>query len=262
MTCFKLAYVFSRSPILRVILAATLALALAGSIFAADLKIETISVAPFGMLGDDGKPTGMMYEISNKIAETAGLKYTNTLVPYARSVIGVSEGTADFVLRFSNPELQAAAFQLASIATMPTIIISKKGMPFATLDALHGKTVGMLRGGVFDDKFAKDEAIKKFEANDYDQILKMLFADRFEAAIGSNVGLYYIANKQGIAPEALSAPLILTTQDFILHFSKKNVNEATKTALKNAVEKLRKDGTIDKIISKYMGAYKWKVAGN
>jgi len=232
---------------------------LGGTLAAEDLKIGTIAVAPFGMVGDDGKPTGMMYDIANKIAETAGLKYTNTLVPYARSVVSLGEGLVDVVLRFNNAELPGVSTPLGSVATMPTIILSKKAQPFATLQALRGKTVGVLKGGVFDDRFSKDEAILKQEVPDYDQMIRMLMAGRFDAAIGSNVGLYYVANKQGIAQDQLGTPLVLTTQDFLVHFSKKNKDERVKEALKAAIESLRKDGTFEKIIDKYMGGYHWNV---
>jgi ABC-type amino acid transport substrate-binding protein len=234
-----------------------LALVFGGGLLAQEVKIGTINVAPFGMTGTDGKPTGMMWEISNKIAETAGLKYTNVLVPYARSVLALGDGTIDFLLRFNNPELPGVSIPVAPVVTMPTIILSRKENSFPTLESLHGKSVGMLRGGVFDDRFAKDEAIKKAEVSDYDQMMKMMFAGRFDASIGSNVGLYYVAKEQGITPDQLGKPLILSKQDFILHFSKKNGDEKVMQALRTAVETLRKNGTIEKIIDKYMGGFQW-----
>ena len=45
------------------------------------LRIETIASVPFGFIDTDGNPTGIMYEISNRIAEEAGLPYTNKIIP-------------------------------------------------------------------------------------------------------------------------------------------------------------------------------------
>ncbi len=49
-------------------------LVLAGQALGAPLRIATILGAPWGFIGSDGQPTGMMYEIGNRIAEVAGLR--------------------------------------------------------------------------------------------------------------------------------------------------------------------------------------------
>lgn len=223
------------------------------------LKIDTIDVAPFGFLDKDGKPTGMMYEISNRIAEEAGMQYSNDIVPYPRTILDLESGSADFVLRFNNEKLPQIAVPVISIIAMPTIVVGKSSTNFKSLEDLHGKTVGLLRGGKFDDKFDADTAIKKYDAKDYEQILKMIMVDHLDAGIGSNVGLYYSASKAGIKQADLGQPLVLSSKDFILHFSKKTADQKTMDALKAAVERLQKQDEIKKIINKYMGDYKWEV---
>lgn len=123
---------------------------------------------------------------------------------------------------------------------MPIIILTQTGATFKTLNSLHGKTVGLVRGGKFDVNFDNDAVIKKYEAHDYTQILKMLVLGRLDGGIGTNVGLYYSANKLGIKPEALSSPINLSSKSFLLHFSKRNTDTKTMDALKASVEKLKK----------------------
>lgn len=219
------------------------------------VKIETIDGPPWGFLGTDGKPTGMMFEISNRIAQEAGLHYTNDLVPYARTAADIEYGTADFVLRFSNDQLLRGALQLATITSMPIIAVGPAGTRYKSLDDLHGKTVGIVRAGRYDDKFDNDSAIKKYDAKDYVQIVRMLVKNRLDAGVGSSVGLYYSAHVAGIRPQELGEPLVLGSRDFILHFSRKNANSETSKALKEAVDKLAKSGEIKKIIRKYLGDY-------
>lgn len=219
------------------------------------LKIETIDGPPWGFVGADGKPAGMMFEISNRIAEEAGLPYTNTLVPYARTAADITHGVADFILRFSNDELLLGAVQVATIVSMPIIAVGPAGTRYRSLEELHGKTVGIVRGGHYDDKFDNDVAIQKYGAKDYVQITKMLAHKRLDAGVGSNIGLYYSAHVAGIRPQELGEPLVLGRKDFILHFSKKNANPETTKALKSAVDKLIKRGEVKKIIRKYLGDY-------
>jgi polar amino acid transport system substrate-binding protein len=185
------------------------------------LKIETISVAPFGFTGSDGKPTGMMFEISNRIAEEAQLNYTNEIIPYARTIFDLNIGKADFVLRFSNDELPAIAVPLVSVITMPTIILFRADSQFKSLNDLTNKIVGVVRGGKFAEDFDNNTAIHKVQVNDYAQMLRLLMRGRIDACIGSNVGLYYNAKQLGIKPEMLSLPMQLSFKEFVLHFSKK-----------------------------------------
>jgi len=228
-------------------------------IAAKTLHIQTIEVAPFGFTGADGEPKGMMYEISNRIAEDAELKYTNRIVPYARTIAELQSGNADFVLRFSNELLPAVSIPLVSVISMPIIILTQAGAPFKTLDSLHGKSVGIVRGGKFDVNFDNDAAIHKYEVDDYAQTLRMLVLGRIDGGIGTNVGLYYNANKLGIKPEALNSPIKLSSKSFMLHFSKKHTDTKIMGALKASVEKLKKSGEITKIVNKYMGNFQWDI---
>lgn len=220
------------------------------------LKIETINVAPFGYIGNDGKSTGMMFEISNSIAEAAGLKYTNKIIPYARTIIHLQQGKSDFVLRFTNEQLPAIAVPLVSVITMPIIILSKAGTHYRSIKDLHGQTVGVVRGGEFDVNFDNNTAINKVEVNNYTQMLKLLIKGRIDACIGTNVGLYYNAMQLGIKPEILNSPLHLSSKDFVLHFSKKKMDTKTMAILKKSVKKLKSNGEIQKIVNKYIGDFK------
>ena len=58
----------------------------------------------------------------------------------------------------------------------------------------------------------------KIETNNYEQTLRMMMAGRFDAGIGSNVGLYFNAERAGIRREQLAPPLVLGEKHFFLHF--------------------------------------------
>ncbi len=235
-----------------------LSLALPGSgAFAKNLRIVTIESAPFGFVGDDGQSTGMMYEISNLIAQEAGFTYSNTIFPYARTAKEVSNGRADFVVRYGDPELTSNAVQVARVLSLPTIVVSKPSLELRTLKDLHGKTVAHPRGGWFDDNFERDTAIRTFQTNDYSISLKMLMADRVDAAIGSSVGIYYNAHLLGLNKNQLGRPLVLGAQHFELHFSKQTADDATISALRDAVARLNQRNEIKKIVNKYMRTFDW-----
>lgn len=215
------------------------------------LRIVTIESAPFGFFDETGKPAGMMYEIGNLIAQEAGFAYTNKIVPYPRTVALIASGEADLALRYSNPELRAAAIQVAQVLSLQTIVVGRAGVQLGSLQDLHGKYVGIPRGGRFDEGFDADHAIHKYPVADYPQMLRMLMAGRLDAGIGSSVGIYYNAHVAGIGKDKLGKPLLLSARQFELHFSKKTASADAVAALQQAVQRLQKRGAINEIIEKY-----------
>lgn len=221
------------------------------NISAKELIIDTLDIAPFGHITPEGDYAGLLYEMGNKIAATAGLSYKNVLTPYPRTIIDLKNGTADIVIRYSNEELLEVAIPVGVIFGLPTIIIGRKGAHFKTLNDLHGKTVGMMRGGVFDSKFTEDKKILKHEAKNYEQVFNMLMANRIDAIIGSSTGIYYNAKNMNISKSQLSTPLHMKKRFFYLHYSKKTQDPKTIAALKIAMAKLIKNGEIQRILQKY-----------
>lgn len=228
-------------------------IALPLSVQARQLRIDTIESLPFGYLDRNGQPTGIMYEIGNRIAEEAGMPYVNAVVPYARTVFDLERGESDFVIRYTNEKLEKVAIQVATIVSLPTIILAPAGSRFRTLADLRGKTVGVVRGGRFDDVFDADGEIMKIDTNNYEQTLRMMMAGRFDAGIGSNVGLYFNAERAGIRREQLAPPLVLGEKHFYLHFSRKTADAETIAAVTEAVKRLQARGEIRRIIQKYVG---------
>lgn len=218
------------------------------------LRIITIHGPPWGFIDGDGKPTGMMYEISNRIAETAGLPYTNALIPYARTAVEIESGRADFVLRFGNAHLDRAAIAVVPIITMPIVLVGPRGVHYRSLEELHGKSVGVVRTSKYVDAFDSDTAIDKYPVNDYLIMARMIATGRLDAGVGSSAGLYYGAFLAGIKPEQLGAPLVLGENQFILYFSIKNAKPETVKALRNAVNTLCRNGEIRNIVHKYLAA--------
>lgn len=126
----------------------------------------------------------MMFEISSRIAQEAGFSYTNQLTPYARIAPEMAQGKTDFVLRFSSEEMVKVAIPLTTVVTMPVIAIGPEGSRFQSLEDLRGKTVGVVRKSRYTDAFDNDPMIRKYEADNYLQIVRMLKIKRLDAGVG------------------------------------------------------------------------------
>lgn len=228
--------------------------ALAGPLAAAPLKIVTILGAPWGFVGADGKPAGIMVEIGNRIAEEAGFAYTNALVPYARTAVEMETGGADMLLRFSNAHLGRIATPVAVVVSMPVIAVGPRGSQFNEVADLRGKQVGVVRTSKYVDAFDNDAEIRKYPVNDYVTMTRMVAARRLDAGVGSDVGFYYGAYMAGVKPEELGVPLVLGNNEFVLFLSKQRAG-ADQAALKAAVARLVARGDIKRIVERYALTY-------
>lgn len=215
------------------------------------LRIETIKSEPFGYDDARGKG-GMMYEIGNLIASTAGMQYQNNVVPYARTVVSLRNGTADMVLRFSNDELAAVAHQVTPVLAMPTMIFSRATSRIQRFEDLRGATLATSRSFPIDPRISADPTIHVYLTDSNEHSVRMLFAGRVDAILGSDLGIYGSASRQNIKASEFGTPIPLAPQYFWLHFSRKTADTATSTALKNAVTKLERDGSISRIWKKYL----------
>lgn len=223
----------------------------AGAQAAEPLHVVTIQLQPFGFLDGD-TPTGLHYELSTLIVEHAGLEATNRLVPYARVMKEFEDGTADMVVMYTNAALEEFAMPVLPVITYANIILGPAGTHFASLEELRGKRVAQVRGSLMDAAFAADEAIQKFNTDDYEQSLKMLFAGRVHAVIGSDIGLYSSLKAIGHTSDETGEPLVLNTTNAYLHLSKAVATDALITALQKAVSALQEEGTVDALRDRYM----------
>lgn len=238
----------TRWPLL---LSCVLSLLLALPLQARTLKIETIRTDPFGYDDVRGKG-GMMYEIGNLIAETAGLPYENRVVPYARTVLSLKDGSADMVLRFNNDELTGVAIQLVPVVGMQTVVLSLASRPVKSLEALNGKLLAVVRSFPVDPRISNAHGIRVYTTDSNEHSMRMLLAGRVDAVLGSDVGMYGAASTLGHRADEFAPPVKLESRDFWLHLSRKTADDSTIKALKNAVEKLQRQGAIDRIRQRYL----------
>lgn len=230
---------------------ALLLICLSAPLRAEPLRIETILGPPWGFIDSDGRASGMMYEIGNRIAEVAGLDYTNALVPYPRTATDMESGIADVVLRFGNEHLARVAVPVGVVVSMPVILVGPKGANYKQLSELHGKTVGVVRTSSYTAQFDADSLINKYAVNDYVTMARMLSMRRLDAGVGSSVGFFYGAYLAGVKKEELGQPLVLGSNDFILFLSRRSARPETMRALKEAIQKLTASGEIKAIMNKY-----------
>lgn len=218
------------------------------------LRIETIQSEPFGRLGAHG-PSGLMVDIGLLIAQRAGVAAENHVVPYARTVLSLHNGTADMVLRFSNDELRAVAHQVAPVLELPTVLVSRREAPVQQLDDMAHRTLAVPRTFPMPERLAALPGLHLQAVNNNEHAIQMLMGQRVDAAYGSNLGLFGAARGLGLRMQAFARPVVVERQAFWLHLSRKNATPGLMERLARAVEALQRDGSITRLYQRALDEF-------
>ncbi|WP_163341052.1 ABC transporter substrate-binding protein [Desulfopila sp. IMCC35008] len=219
--------------------------------FSESVRIATVEMPPFGFFAEDGKSTGVLYEISNKIAEEAGFSYTNIIVPFPRLINELEMGAKDCGIFLESSKHDKIALKVAFILPLENVVIGRKGTDFKFLSDLHGKTVATVRNAKYDTAFTADKNIQKYQTNGYEQSIQMVISGRLDAMIGPSMGLLFTEKRMGYSKDMFGKALILNTKNAYMQYSLKSADKKKTEALKAATERLHKNGIIQEIINKY-----------
>jgi ABC-type amino acid transport substrate-binding protein len=213
------------------------------------LSFGVLAAPPYGFEGADKTVSGSIHDIAELIAAKLGLTFTYRLEPLARLMGDLKVGKLDLMIRIPNDE--AKPFVLAGVIPNSIVVLTQPGSSIAQYADLKGKTVAVLRGAFYDQRFAADDDIKKYEVDSYAIGLRMTKGGRIDGMIGPDFGLYYQVALEGLKRADFDPPLILNTQMLSLLGSKSIAPELA-AKLKAAVEELRDSGAIAAAAAKYV----------
>ena len=213
---------------------------------------------PYNFAGEDGKPTGMAVDILVAAFKKLNVGVTAadiSIAPWNRSYKYVQEkpGTALFsmtytperekILRFVGPAIPLA---ISVIAPMGSGIVASEASDLRDL------TIGVVRDDIGDQLVRKmvAGANKVRRITTADQLYKLIEAGKVDVVVYAVDVFKNIVKKAGGNPSQLEEVLVLSSGQSGYAFHKSTDPEVLQH-LQRAVDELRADGTIDKIISGY-----------
>jgi ABC-type amino acid transport substrate-binding protein len=213
------------------------------------LSFGILNVAPYGIARPDGSVGGSNHDIAEVIAARVGLTFNYRLEPLARLISDLKAGKLDLLIMVANDELKSYA--VAEVMPNNNVVLPAPGASFPQYDALKGKTIARLRGATYDERFAADDSIQKYDVDSYVLGLRMTKAGRVDGMVGPDFGLYYQVKSDGLKRDQFGPPLVLNTRMLVLHVSRAITPElAAKLAM--AVDELRGSGTIAAVVESYL----------
>lgn len=207
---------------------------------------------PYEYVDDNGNIVGIDAEIAAAIAEKLGMKLEIKDMEFDSLITACAGGSIDVVLAGMtvNDERKESVNFSDSYATGVQVIIVKEGSEIATVDDLDGKIIGVQSGTTGDiyctDDYGQDY-VKQY--NNGALAVEALKNDQVDCVIIDNEpAKNFVAANEGL--KILDTEYV--TEDYAIAVAKENTELLEK--INKAMAELKADGTIDKIINKYIPA--------
>lgn len=221
-------------------------------------KAETLvmgtnaSFPPYEYVDDNGKIVGIDAEIAQAIADKLGMKLEIKDMEFDSLIPAVKSKSIDLVLAgmtVTEERKQSVNFS-DSYSTGVQVVIVKEGSDIKTVDDLKGKKIGV-QAGTTGDAYCSDdfgeENVKQF-SNGSLAVAALANGQVDCVVIDNEPAKNYVAANSGL--KILDTEYV--TEDYAIAISKDN-DELLKK-VNNALKELKDDGTVDKIIGKYIKA--------
>lgn len=207
---------------------------------------------PYEYVDDEGNIVGIDAEIAAALAEKLGMELEIKDMDFNSLITACAGGSVDVVLAgmtVDEERKQSVNFS-DSYATGVQVIIVKEGSPIATVDDLDGKIIGVQSGTTGDiyctDDYGQDN-VKQYDNGAL--AVEALKNDQVDCVIIDNEpAKNFVAANEGLK--------ILETEyaveDYAIAVAKENTELLEK--INTAMAELKADGTIDKIINRYIPA--------
>lgn len=211
--------------------------------------------------GESGEIIGIDAEIAKAIADKLGMQLKIEDMAFNSIITSVMEGGVDFGMAgmtVTDERKEQVNFS-NTYATGKQVVIVKDGSDIASPDDLKGKKIGV-QLTTTGDIYATDDYGKDEDGSLNGNVVEYNTGNEAVLAlIGGDVDAVIIDNepaKSFVASNANANLKILETEyvyeEYAICVAKSNTELLTK--LNTAIDELTEDGTIDKIISKYIKA--------
>ena len=149
------------------------------------LTMAAIAVPPYGIA--DGPPggQGVIVDFLEELARRAHFEGHVDIVPYQRLVKTFGDGEVMLTVLLPNPAIDAMATDVGVVDVVNNVVLMRKGMPVSSRADLHGKTLAVARGAVYDQAAQTDPAVKIVEINAPEQGMAQTLAGRADGVIGT-----------------------------------------------------------------------------
>lgn len=200
-------------PAFALILSALLITLLSLRAHGESLRLVTEPWAPYVYL-QDGKPTGIDYEITALVFKRLGIDVQWQFLPWRRCLMMLQQGQADGVLDiFESPERDSELlYPSEPLSEVEFVLYQAKARPhaFNRLEDLRGLKVGVSPGFLYGQDFRASTLFEREPAPTLEANLGKLVLGRVDLVITDRKVGRYALKEQGLADRIEELPLVVS----------------------------------------------------
>lgn len=209
-----------------------------------------------------GAPTGIDIEIAAAIVGRMGCTVDYRQMPWTRLLDSIAAGTVDFAVQ-ANYTQARAGFAYYSAPYLPyqtRLVVAADGQSdYDSLEAFlsAGKTVGIVQGYDYGDDanalLDRDQyAEQVVESYSVGAHVRPLVRGRIDGVIAERFVFAHEAGKAGVRDDIAITDVTVTSVQTYALFSRESTSKATVRAFNAAMAEVKRDGTFDAIIRRYL----------
>jgi len=214
------------------------------------LKLVTMDLPPYGWIDEQGKPHGIIYEMTEEVGKRSGLPYTHKIRPFSRMLLELKHGKVDLLSSQGHQRALSAGDKLAIQFHIDVIAGTKKDSGIQQIQDFQGKNL-VYHNSAFYSQL--DGLPKKISyVNGYDLALKMLHTRHtMHGGVFSEPAYYYWMQEIGLTPNDFGNVITIEANKQQWIFVRKNLPRDTRKILKDVVEEIFNEGMYDSLLKKY-----------
>ena len=204
---------------------------------------------------EQDKRTGIVKDIFAALAEETGDSVEYVVAPFKRALFMFESGEID-IEPMTNPNWRKSPYMASEYSipytTSEEAVLFRRGRECSVKspDDLRGKTVGVVAGYNYPSfaPFFSDGSIKEHRLKNEDELIKLLLAGRIDQAfMNKKFAQYRIKTRQ--LGDALVIGDVFSSKDIMIRFHPSKKDAIPR--FNKAIQKLTKNGTIDRICDEY-----------
>jgi ABC-type amino acid transport substrate-binding protein len=221
------------------------------------IRFGILGHVPYGYYTEAGKSTGYLYEIANKIFEQARYPKNVEILPHKRLNQEMAHSRVECTMFAKVPFTISRCQMLELIGKfVEDAILPRADVRLNRYEDLKNLTIAVPRGVNMSERFDRDASLRKVETKDYEQNARLLKFSRVDAALGVLDSMLLNVLKVGMKLTEIGTPLILSRHQVWVICVPGALSERQIEDIKQATRALREDGTIARIIGRYLNKLK------
>jgi polar amino acid transport system substrate-binding protein len=200
---------------------------------------------------------GLATDIVSTALARAGYASEFEQVPWARALLGVSEGRYDVLVNawYTDERKKLGRFSGEYLVNRIRFLKRKDApVEYSNLQQLHSYPIAVVRGYAYSPAFDEDQSLQKIPVHSFAMAVRMVAADRVKLTLADEyVARYYLAREPAKVRNAVEfLPKPLSENGLHILVSLKNPrNEQIVAGFDRAIAAMKADGSYERLLRQH-----------